>query len=83
MWLLRQVGDPLTLSKALQPVAMTWAYDIRRRLDDPIDGTVAAIAAAIPDPSSCPVCDVQREAGATYLLGFLTRRPCALARQRI
>ncbi len=68
MWLLQQVGDPLSLSKALAPVAERWAEDIQRRLADPNRDAAAALASAVPDARSCPVCGVQREIGTAEVL---------------
>ena len=65
MWLLQQIGDPLSLSHALAPVIEAWADD----LDTVAEGSAAAVtvAAAQPRRGACPVCRSEREAGAQAL----------------
>jgi len=71
MWLLRQIGDPLSLSKAFAPVADAWADDLQRFVDGPTDHAIARIASALPRSDSCSVCQVQRETGAVELTRVL------------
>jgi hypothetical protein len=73
LWLLRQIGDSLSLSKALEPVARAWAEEIRSRRLGGIDDATAALAAAIPEADSCPACEVQREAGTEGVRALLQR----------
>lgn len=69
MWLLRQIGDPLSLSKAWAPVVDAWADDLQRLVDGPTDQAIEHIASALRGSDSCSVCEAQRATG----IGELTR----------
>ena len=65
MWLLQQIGDPLSLSRALAPVIEAWVDDLDTVAEEP--SAAATVAAAQPRRRACPVCRSEREAGAQAL----------------
>ena len=67
MWLLQQIGDPLSLARALAPLIETWADDLARLADEPPTGAAAAVATSLPRRAGCPVCRAGRDAEADQL----------------
>jgi len=74
MWLLRQIGDPLSLSKALAPVVNAWVIQLREMRDAPDHGA-ASIRSALPEQDACRACRTQRDAGAAALARLLAELP--------
>jgi hypothetical protein len=67
MWLLEQIGDPLSLAKACTPVVDTWAAELQGLVDRPTDQAAARIASARPRPESCTACEAEAGVGAMEL----------------
>ena len=67
MWLLKQIGDPLSLSKAFAPVVAEWADDLRQVVGGPSDQAAGYLTAALPRQDACIVCDVEHDTGAGEL----------------
>jgi len=59
MWLLKQVGDPLSLSRAWAPLVDAWADELQQLMDGPIDQANVRITSALPRSESCSVCHVE------------------------
>lgn len=67
MWLLQQIGDPLSLSRSLAPLVEAWADDLDRLADEPSTGEAAAVTTSLPRRAGCPVCRVERDTEAGQL----------------
>jgi len=63
MWLLKQIGDALSLSIALAPVVDAWAEHATRLIVEPPERAAACIEAALPRPDACSVCELERATG--------------------
>lgn len=67
MWLLQQIGDPLSLSRSLAPLVAAWADDLDRLAGEPAERVLASVAPSLPRRGACPVCRVERDTEAGQL----------------
>jgi len=82
MWLLKQIGDPLSLSRAFAPVVDAWADELMGHMAEPPGRAAARIESALPHPGFCEACKVQLATGADELRRVLAPLTMTEGRQR-